>query len=531
MAALRSIPLGALVQGIPGERVGTFDGRSVTCLVTDSRRAEPGALFFALNGESGDGSHYLGDALRRGAVALVVPRGAALPAGVTALVVQDPHALLAPLAARLYGRPGDHLSLYGVTGTNGKTTTALMVSAALAGAGRSVGHWTTTEVRAGAAVFRPFWTTPLPPDLHRFLAACVDDGARAAVLEVSSHAVTLGRIEGLCFDVGIATNLSPDHLDFHGSFAAYAAAKRSFIHGLDGEALAVLNADDREVWAFRSGARARVLGFGTGAAADVRLVAVDLRGEQVRARIAIGPRDLRPGGERELALSLGLPGAHNAMNAAAALATGLGRGLDAGRLLAALEAFAPPLRRLESQRVGPYTLTNDVAMNEASYDNALRWAAASGHAQVVVVCALRGHRGVDVSAAIARVFARHAAALGLAPLVVSLSRDEVDGMTVDHRVRNAEVDAFVTVLRDVGVEVDVHDRLADAVTVATARLRPGGLLLLLGTFGMDAGPRLAQEALARRLGIAAGPPPPYLDQSYGVFDGERGGPAGDARPA
>jgi UDP-N-acetylmuramoyl-L-alanyl-D-glutamate--2,6-diaminopimelate ligase len=516
------MPLTALMAGVPGKREGPFDERNVVGLVTDSRRVQAGTVFFAMAGTNGHGMQYLDDAVRRGAAAVVVPSGASAPPDVPTLVVPNPESLLAPLAARLYGHPGDQLQLYGVTGTNGKTTTALMMSTLLAAVGMRPGYWTTNEVQVGHAFFRPFWTTPLPPDLQRFLAACVDASAKAAVLEVSSHAVALGRIAGVRFEVGIATNLSPDHLDFHGDVAAYAAAKRSFIHGLDDDrALAVLNVDDPHVWAFREGARARVLGFGTGAAADLRIISVQPQGERLYVRIAIGLAELRPGGERELAFTLAAPGTHNAMNAVAALTAGLGRGFDAATLLGALETFRAPPRRLEIWHIGPYTVTNDVAMNEVSYETVLGWAAASGFEQVVAVCALRGHRGVEVSRAIGRVFAHHAPTLDLAPLIVSLSHDELARMRVDHRVREEEIAAFLAPLREVDVGADVHDNLTAAVDAAVRRLRPGGLLLLLGTFGMDAGPRLAEEALCRRLGREPGPPPPYLTPSYGVFDGER----------
>lgn len=522
MASVRSISLAALFAGIPGERRGAFDDRVVTSLVTDSRRARPGSVFFALPGERGHGLEHAGDAVRRGATAVVAPTAQGVPKAVPMLVRADVGSLLAPLAARLYGQPGRALSLFGVTGTNGKTTTALMTAAALASAGLATGHWTTTEVRAGGARFRPFWTTPPPPDLQRFLSACVDAGVRAAVLEVSSHAVALGRIDGLRFETGIATNLSPDHLDFHGDFAAYAAAKRTFIHALDAGAVAVLNADDPRVWAFGQGARARVVGFGTAPGADLRLASLRPDRDGLRMRVRVAAPELRPGGEREFALTLALPGAHNAMNALAALGATLGRGLDPGAVVAALEAFPPPPRRLERRSVGPYTVTNDVAMNEASYDTALRWAATSGHRRVVVVCALRGHRGVAVSAAIAHVFARHAQRLGLAPLFVSLSRDAVASLDVDHRVRDEEAAAFVDVLNAAGVAVEVRAGLAGTIEAAVDRLAPGDMLLLLGTFGMDDGPRLAEEALGRRLGLApeAAAEASYLAPSYGRFDQE-----------
>jgi UDP-N-acetylmuramoyl-L-alanyl-D-glutamate--2,6-diaminopimelate ligase len=520
VAALRCMPLATLLDGVPGERLGRFDDRGVTMLATDSRRVVPGALFFALPGETGHGREHAVEAAQRGAAALVAPDHQGLPEGLPALVTPAPRALLAPLAARLYGYPGDALALYGVTGTNGKTTTALMTAAVLSGGGLTTGHWTTTEVRAGGSFFRPFWTTPPPPDLERFLAACVDAGAQAAVLEVSSHAVTLGRVDGLAFRFGAATNLSPDHLDFHGDFASYAAAKRAFIHGLGEGSVAALNGDDAAISAFGEDARARVVRFGWGAAADLRLSDLHESGGRLAARLRIGPADLRPGGEPDLELSLPMPGAHNAMNAAAALAAGLTAGLDARRVLDALATFAPPARRLERRRIGPFTVTNDVAMNEASYDTVLRWAGTAGHTQVVVVCALRGHRGADVSAAIARVFARHAGALGLAPLLVSLSRDETAAMAVDHRVRDEELEAFRRVLDQAGVAVEVHPDLAGTIDRAVERLAPGGLLLLLGTFGMDDGPRLAEEALGRRLGIAHEVVAAYPAPSYGAFDGE-----------
>lgn len=520
MPAMHPLPLATLCEGTPGERLGRFDDQRVTMLATDSRRVVEGALFFALPGETGHGREHAAEAAARGAVAVVAAARDGLPAGLPALITPDPRALLAPLAARLYGHPGRSLDLYGVTGTNGKTTTALMTAAVLGASGVAPGYWTTTEVRAGASAFRPFWTTPPPPDLERFLAACVDAGARTAVLEVSSHAVALGRIDGLAFHFAAATNLSPDHLDFHGSFEAYAAAKRAFIHSLGPDAVAALNADDPGVLAFAQGARARVVRFGTSERADLRLLAVEQDAASLTARVRVAPADLRPGGETDLELRLPMPGVHNALNATAALAAGLTAGLEPASMLAALAVFTPPARRLEGRQIGPFTVTNDVAMNEASYDTVLRWARTAGYAQVVVVSALRGHRGADVSAAIARVIARHAAALGLDPLFVSLSRDEVAAMTVDHRVRDDEVAAFRAVLDQAGVAVEVHADLAGTIERAANRLIPGGLLLLLGTFGMDDGPRLAEEALGRRLGLPHPTATSYPAPSYGRFDHE-----------
>jgi UDP-N-acetylmuramoyl-L-alanyl-D-glutamate--2,6-diaminopimelate ligase len=529
VAEAHTMSLTRLFSGLSGPRLGPWRGVRVRQLVTDSRRAGAGALFFALPGERDHGLSHLREAVANGAVAAVVPAvaatglvadlGTGAPHPLALYLAEDPAALLAPLSARFYGHPARRLVLCGVTGTNGKTTTALMLAAVLrAGEGRTA-HWTTTEVRAGRSRFRPYWTTPPPPDLHRFLAAAVQARARLAVLEVSSHGVVLGRLDGLRFAAGAVTNLSPDHLDFHGSFAAYADAKRRFVHSLDADAVAALNGDDEAVRAFATGCRARVITYGASAGADLRLHAVTprRRGRGYRARLAIGPADLRPGGEPVVELVVPLPGGHNVMNAAAALAVALARGADADAALRALARLRAPPRRLQVRRIGPFTVVNDVAMNEASYDTVLAWASQARAPQVVVVCALRGHRGPDTSGAVAGVLARHARRLGCEPVIVSVSREEVAHLAADHRVRDDEIRAFLARCRREDLRVEVCERLADAVERAVARLVPGGLLLLLGTFGMDAGPRLAEEALARRWDLPLGRPTTFLEPSFGVY--------------
>lgn len=506
-------PLAELVAGLGGRLEGEAGPVAVRGIAVDSRRVRPGDLFVALPGSRTHGAAYLGEAVARGAAAAVLPPGAAAPPGFP--VFRHPAAgdLLAELAARLYGRPGERLRLAGVTGTNGKTTTALLLAHLLRATGRRVAAWTTTAAWSPGGPFRPLWTTPPAHELQRWLAQAADAGFQEAVLEVSSHGVAQGRIAGLRFAAGVATNLSPDHLDFHGSLAAYAAAKRAFIAGLEAGAVAVLNGEDPVVREFARSTRAHVVdfGFAPGRGVGAEGVESDAGGSCFLLRVGDAELARRAGlapGER-IPARLRLVGRHNVANALAASAAALWLGLEPGRLAGALAAFEPPPRRLESLTVGPFTVINDVAMNEASCETVLAAVEAMAPAQLVVVHAVRGRRGAEVNAAMGRVLARWNRRLHFAPLVVSLSLDRLERYPVDHRPREEEVEALCRAAREGGLPLSLHAALEEAVAEAVNRLRPGGVLLLLGTFGMDDGPWLAVERLAARLGVPPPPPPRY----------------------
>jgi UDP-N-acetylmuramoyl-L-alanyl-D-glutamate--2,6-diaminopimelate ligase len=507
-----ALTLAELVAGLGGRLRGDGDSVVVRGIAVDSRQVRPGDLFVALPGARTHGQLYLADARARGAVAAVVPEEAPACPDLPCLVHPRPEAVLPLLAARLYGHPARRLRVFGVTGTNGKTTTALLVAALIRGAGRPTAHWTTTEVSIGAERFRPLWTTPPAHRLQRFLAAALAAGQHDVVLEVSSHAVALGRIAGVPFAAAAVTNISPDHLDFHGDFPSYVAAKRALVAGLGPEAVAVLNADDPLVAAFASATPAHVATFGWGPEAGVRAEA--LQADADGCRFLVRVRDGRLG---DLAFPVAVPliGRHNVQNCLAAIAVALAAGVSPEAIAAALAAFTPPPRRLESRRVGPFTVVNDVAMNEASYATVLATVAELGCPQVVVVHAIRGQRGPEVNARIGATLAAWNRTLGFAPLIVSLSRDRLGRYPVDYQVTEAELAAFRAAAEAGGLALSLHAELAAAVAEAVARLQPGGLLLLLGTFGMDDGPGLAVALLEERLHLPPSPPVVYPEQRDG----------------
>ncbi|MBM4117926.1 UDP-N-acetylmuramoyl-L-alanyl-D-glutamate--2,6-diaminopimelate ligase, partial [bacterium] len=216
---------------------------AVSALAIDSRRVSPGCLFAALPGSRQDGRAYVPAALAAGAAALLLPAGSEPPAGRAALLCPEPRRAVGVAAQALAGDPGRRLALLGVTGTNGKTSSALLLQA-LCGGPAACGVLGTVHFQAGGAPQPSTHTTPDPVSLAGLLAASVAAGQRGLAMEVSSHALDQERVAGLAFAGVLFTNLSRDHLDYHGDMARYRAAKLRLLALRRAGAPALVNADD-----------------------------------------------------------------------------------------------------------------------------------------------------------------------------------------------------------------------------------------------------------------------------------------------
>ncbi|MGE3274585.1 MAG: UDP-N-acetylmuramoyl-L-alanyl-D-glutamate--2,6-diaminopimelate ligase [Vicinamibacterales bacterium] len=217
---------------------------AVSAIVYDSRRATPGSVFVALRGLKADGRQFVPQAIDRGASVVVADQPPAGDAPTHWIQVSDARLALALLADRFYGRPSRQMPVIGVTGTNGKTTTAYVLSGILEASGRRTGLLGTVLYRIGMEEREASRTTPEAPDVQQLLREMLDAGCSAAVMEVSSHALALRRVDGMHFAAGIFTNLTRDHLDFHEDMEAYFAAKRRLFEMLPDEAPGVVNVDD-----------------------------------------------------------------------------------------------------------------------------------------------------------------------------------------------------------------------------------------------------------------------------------------------
>ena len=338
----------------------------VGALAYDNRRVAPGTLFFCVPGFTRDGHDFAPDAVARGAVALVVARPLGL--GVPEVEVADVRAAMARAAARFHGDPTARLPVAGITGTNGKTTTAFILRSLLEAAGRRCGLLGTVKsVVAGEerAVQR---TTPEAIDLQAIFAEMLAGGDAACAMEVSSHALELRRADGIHFAVAVFTNLTQDHLDFHPDMEAYFQAKRLLFAA--GPGARVANADD----AFGrrlAGEFAGTVTFGTAPEADYR--AVGVRGSPAGSAFTVRSPDGEHG------TSVPLPGAFNVLNALGAWAAARVLGVEPGDLARGLPRAGAVPGRFEPVDAGqPFAVLVDYAHTPDSLENVLRAARRAG---------------------------------------------------------------------------------------------------------------------------------------------------------
>ncbi len=298
----------------------------VTGVTLRSQDTEPGDLFAALPGASSHGGRYAEDAVRRGAVAVLTDADGLDLMGpevtVPVLVRPDPRSVLGGLAATIYGNPSQHVRVIGVTGTSGKTTTTYLVEAGLRAADRVVGLIGTVGIRIAGEDLPSALTTPEAPDLQALLALMVEQGTDTVVMEVSSHALRLGRVDGVDFAVGGFTNLSRDHLDFHPTMEDYFNTKaRLFVPGSPTHAAAsVVCVDDDAGRAMAALASNPVTVSATGGTADWRVEDVRTVDRGAQEFFAVDPAGVHHG------LRIGLPGRYNVANCllAAALLDAVG---------------------------------------------------------------------------------------------------------------------------------------------------------------------------------------------------------------
>lgn len=333
----------------------------------DSRRVQTGDLFVAIPGHYTDGHLYLREALRSGASAVAVEDRAAIPQGASGLVIDSSRARLGPIASAVYGNPAAQLRLIGVTGTKGKTTTTYLIRAILAATGRKVGLIGTVAAWIGDHALVGERTTPEASDLHRLFRRMVDEGCQDVVMEVSSHALDLGRVNGLHFSCAVFTNLSHDHLDFHLTMDRYRASKLKLFQdlGREGEeAIAVIHADDPEAHHFVRASKVPVILYGTTDEAQVIAEDAQIRVDGARFRL-LTPQGLA-------SVSLRLTGRFNVQNALAAAAVASAFGIDptvSAQALGRVQGVPGRMERIASN-VG-FDVYVDYAHTPASLENVL----------------------------------------------------------------------------------------------------------------------------------------------------------------
>ncbi|MFB7030357.1 MULTISPECIES: UDP-N-acetylmuramoyl-L-alanyl-D-glutamate--2,6-diaminopimelate ligase [unclassified Streptomyces] len=473
----RPTPLGDLAAHLGTDTPGDAEISGIT---HDSRAVRPGDVYAALPGARAHGADFVAQAAGLGAAAVLTdPAGAerAAATGLPVLVVDDPRGRMGELAAEIYGRPGTDLLKIGITGTSGKTTTAYLVEGGLRGAGRRTGLVGTVEMRIGDERIKSERTTPEATDLQALFAVMRERGVEAVAMEVSSHALVLGRVDGCVFDVAVFNNLSPEHMEFHSDMEDYFRAKAGLFTP-ERSRLGVVNLDDAYGRRLVKEAGVPVLTFSAEGRADADWRAEDLvLGSHDSTFTAVGP-----GGERFPATAP-LPGPFNVANTLAAIAVLAAAGLDPKAAAEGVAAVPGVPGRLERVDAGqPYLAVVDYAHKTDAVESVLRSLREVTEGRLHVVIGCGGDRDTTKRGPMG------AAAARLADTAV---------LTSDNP-RSEDPLAILTAMLTGAAGVPAEERgevlvLADraaAIAAAVARARPGDTVLVAGK-GHEQGQEIA----------------------------------------
>jgi UDP-N-acetylmuramyl-tripeptide synthetase len=457
---------------------------AITGICIDSRRVRPGDLYVGLPGNSVHGAQFSMQAVAAGAVAILTdPAGRALAAraGVPVLVVPDPRAVLGRVAAWVYGEPAESLLLLGVTGTSGKTTTTYLLEAALRAAGHRTGLVGGVEIRVAEERFPAALTTPEASDLHGLLALMRERGVTAAAMEVSSHALALGRVGGVVYDVALFTNLSQDHLDFHRDMDDYFATKaRLFTPEMS--RIGVINIDDDRGRELAALAKIPVTTFSAKGAVEADWRAVDVRlGADGSAFRVVGP------GGVEADATVALPGPFNVANTLGAIVALVEAGLPVQTAVHGVATLRGVPGRMERvPGAAGFQAIVDYSHKPAAVESVLRSLREVTAGRLIVVLGCGGDR----DRAKRPMMGEAAARLADVAILTSDNPRSEDPL----RILAEMMDGAVRVPRPERGHVIIEPDRAQAIDLAIARARAGDVVVVAGK-GHEQGQYVGGEIL------------------------------------
>ena len=487
-----------LARGLTTQPPPAATTSTVTGVAYDSRAVEPGHVFVALRGQHADGTQFVGQAVERGAVAVVAERPAPTGVAVPWIAVSDARLALAVMAAAFYGHPSDQMRVVGITGTNGKTTTAYLLAAIFEAARIRCGLLGTVAYRIGPDdrdVREATRTTPEAPEVQALLRQMVDSGCSACVMEVSSHALSLRRVDDITFAAGVFTNLTRDHLDFHADMEAYFLAKRALFDMLPRDAPSLINLDDP-----RGAALAEIVG---------RPVTYAVNRP---ADITPGPLDISLGGltfdvrtpRGTIHVRSKLVGRPNVYNILAAVSTATALDLPFDAIETGLQSLAgvPGRFQVVSGARDDVTVVVDYAHTDDALRNLLETARALATGRLITVFGCGGDRDRTKRPLMGAVAGR------LSDLIVVTSdnpRSEDPDRIIEEILRGITPDTR----RDSAQRLMTMPDRGEAIHTAIGLAGPGDLVLVAGkghekyqVVGTQVTPfddvAVAQDALARR---------------------------------
>ena len=477
------------------DRKGEIDeNRDIPHIANDSREIGEGDIFVAMKGVLVDGHDYIQKAKDNGAVLAVVDH--LTDDDISQIVVENPRKALADLACIFYNHPSKELKVFGVTATNGKTSTAYMIRDIFKAAGYEVGVVGTVEVQYKDVSIPSILTTPESIHLQKHLRDMVDAGIEVVVMEVSSSAQELYRSRGIDYDIVSFNNISEEHLEQHGTFENYFHFKSRLIRHADEKTAVILNIDAPLIEGLIDKTKGDVLTAGIEKDASIGIEDIDLSTGFAKFNYVVKEAhhslkwNLEP---VVLPIELEVAGYHSVLNAMIAITYGLLEGVDGATIQKALRNFSGVERRFELIYNKDYMILDDHFANEKNIAVTLETLCQMDYKDLHVLYAVRGGRGAALNRDNALEMVKWMDKLPLKTFYATRSEEVVSSKDV---VTDSELVAFSEVMKDAGYDVPVVDDLKSAIAKVWDKVGEHDVFLLAGCQGMDHGAKYVWETLA-----------------------------------
>lgn len=453
-----------------------------------SKKVQKGDVFFCIRGYKVDGHDYLIMAKEFGAACAIVEKY--VDVDIPQIRVKDSRLALALMADAFYEHPSQKMKLIGITATNGKTSSSFMTNAILEAHALKTGLVGTVIVKVDDEQEASLLTTPESLDLQGYFQRMVDKGVTHATMEVSSSALELKRSSGADFDIVTLNNISREHIDNHGSFEKYYDFKAGLIRHAKEGAVAVLNLDDPRSIGLKDQTKASVITYGVeDSSGNLSVENLDL--STGRAKFTVRLKDMNYD-QDHFDIELSIPGYHCVYNSLVAIAIALVLNIPIETIQKGIKGFKGIERRFECIFEEDYKIYDDHFANAGNIRVTLETMEFMSYNDFHLVYAIRGSRGVTVNKENAQMIVTWSKKLGLKKIIASLSKSHViwkDEVTQD------EIDIFLSVMSDAGIEVDLYDELPDAIQKALEGVKTDDVILLAGCQGMDYGCNIALNQL------------------------------------
>lgn len=460
----------------------------ISTIAYHSGKVEKGSLFVCIKGYKTDGHHFAKQAVEMGASALIVERFQP-ELDVPQYLVENSRIALAALGDKYYGCPSKDLNLIGITATNGKTSTSFMTNAIFEANKWKTGLIGTVMVKYGDTLVPSILTTPESLDLHGYFARMRSEDISHVTMEVSSSALELSRVGNVDFNIVALNNISPEHINLHGSFEEYYNAKASLIRDAAANEYAVLNLDDEYSARLLDETKATAVTYGIEQnEGHLTCKNVDLSSGRATFTVEITKPFSTVNGNRveptSFDISLSVAGFHSVYNSMAAITIGLISGVSIETIQKGIQSFQGVERRFQFIYEGDFKIVDDHFANAGNVDVTLDTLTRMDFNQVHIVNAIRGSRGVDTNRDIAETLVKWAPKLNLKNVILSLSETHV---VEKDQVMPEELAVFEKKMEEAGIEIELYKEMPDALESSLKKAQKGDLILLAGAQGMDFG--------------------------------------------